>query len=178
MARDPSTTMKVPDRIAWVVDLLDVAPDDQILELGPGSGVAVALVAARLDGGRVTAIDRSATAIERTRHRNVGHVEAGRVALEQVELADYQGAPSHFDKAFGVDVNLFWTTSADAEGTVLARVLRPAGLLRLVYDGPAPGGARDVGPAIAANLERHGFATEVRHSPTGRMLCVTGRLRP
>lgn len=57
---------------------------------------------------------------------------------------------------------------------MLTHVLRPGGVLRLVYDGP--GGARDVGPDIAANLERHGFTSEVTRSPTAAMVCITGRL--
>ena len=31
----------VPGRLRWAVQLLDVAPDDQILEIGPGPGVFV-----------------------------------------------------------------------------------------------------------------------------------------
>jgi hypothetical protein len=59
---------------------------------------------------------------------------------------------------------------------VLARVLRPGGFLRLVYGGPEPGAARGLGPAVTPKLERHGFATEVVHHPSGAMVCITGRL--
>lgn len=101
------SAIRVPARIAWAVDLLDVAPDDQILEFGCGAGVAVALVCDRLDGGRITAIDRFATAIERTRARNAGHIAAGRAVLHQVDLARFRGEPGQFDKAFAVNVNVF-----------------------------------------------------------------------
>lgn len=70
--------MRVPDRISWAVELLDIAPDDQILEFGCGPGVAVRLVGDRLDTGCITAIDRSATAVQRTRDRNADHIAAGR----------------------------------------------------------------------------------------------------
>lgn len=167
---------KVPARVAWAVDLLDVSPGDQILEIGCGPGVAVGLICDRLDGGRIIAIDRSATAIERTRGRNADHVAAGRAVLQKVELAAFRGGAEQFDKAFAVNVNVFWTTSADPECAVLAHVLRPGGTLRLVYGGSASGGrAADVGPAVAANLERHGLATDLSRSPTGEMFCVTGR---
>lgn len=166
----------VPARISWAVDLLEVQPGDQVLELGCGPGVAVDLVARRLDGGRITAIDRSATAIERTRSRNGEHIAAGRAVLQQVDLAGLRGHLGHFDKAFAVNVNVFWTGPADAECAALTHVLRPGGELRLVYGGPAPGDARDVGPGIAAKLERHGFTTDVSRSATAAMVCITGRL--
>jgi SAM-dependent methyltransferase len=127
-------------------------------------GVAVELVAARLDDGSITAIDRSARAIERARRRNVAN---GRAVFDEVDLARFGGEPSAFDKAFAVNVNVFWTKRADAECVVLDRVLRPGGVVHLVYDG-----TRDVSPAVAANLERHGFEVEVRR---GEFLCVTGR---
>lgn len=165
-----------PHRIAWAVDLLDVGPDDRILEFGCGPGVAVSLVCERLQAGRIVAIDRSATAIERARARNAEHVAEGRVVFEQVDLAGYRGEAEQFDKAFAVNVNVFWTSAAEPECRLLTRVLRPGGVLRLVYGGPDSGGTRDVGSGIAANLERHGFATEVVHSPTGATVCITGRL--
>lgn len=61
---------------------------------------------------------------------------------------------------------------------MLTRVLRPGGVLRLVYAGPSPDGARDAGQSVAANLERHGFTTDLTLSPmTQDMVCVTGLRR-
>jgi SAM-dependent methyltransferase len=171
---------KVPERIAWAVELLRVQPDDQILELGCGPGVAAALVAEQLAGGdgRLVAIDRSATAIERARARTAAHVEAGRVELRQVDVADFRSEPQQFDTAFAVNLNVFWTSPADAELRVLAAVLRPGGSLRLIYEGMPGGGPPDVGPAIAARLVGHGFSTDVTDDggPSGRLVCVTGRV--
>ena len=165
---------KVPARVAWAVDLLDVHPDDQILEFGCGPGVAVGLVCERLGGGQITAIDRSTTAIERTRARNYTHIAAGRAVVQKTELAAFDGDEPMFDKAFAVNVNAFWTTNAEAECAVLRRVLRPDGVVRLVYGGPAPGTARDVGPTVAATFERNGFAADVIRDPGSTLVCVTG----
>jgi SAM-dependent methyltransferase len=63
-------SQRVPERIDWAVRLLDVAPEDEVLEVGCGPGVAVALVCRRLAGGRITAVDRSGTAIQRATSRN------------------------------------------------------------------------------------------------------------
>jgi hypothetical protein len=60
-------------------------------------------------------IDRSATAIERTRGRNPEHVSSGRLALETVDLRDFEARGRRFDKVFAVNVNVFWTTRATQE---------------------------------------------------------------
>ena len=173
-------TGRAPERIRWAVERLDVQPDDHILELGCGPGVAAALVAERLDGGdgQLVAIDRSATAVERARARTAGHVAAGRVDVRQVALAGFDADTDRFDKAFGVNVNLFWTSPADAEIAVLARVLRPGGIVHLVYEGPPGGDTHPLGPGIAAKPERHRFTTEVGGGPPDApsVLCVTARL--
>jgi SAM-dependent methyltransferase len=161
-----------PERSRWAVGLLAVAPEDRILEIGCGPGVAAALVCERLAGGRLTSIDRSATAIERTRARNASHVVAGRLVLVQTDLASFTAPRAQLDKSFAVNVNLFWTGPAVAECAVLARVLRPGGAVHLVYEGPGTG--RDVGLAVAATLERHGFTTEIVRHRDGRRVCVLG----
>ena len=164
--------MDRPERNRWAVELLAVQAEDRILEIGCGPGVAAALVCERLAGGRLTAIDRSATAIERARVRNAAHVGAGRLVLVQTDLASFTGPPAQLDTAFAVNVNLFWTSPADAECAVLARVLRPGGAVHLVYEGPGTG--RDIAPAVAATLERHGFTTEIVRHRDGRLVCVVG----
>ena len=147
-----------------------------MLEVGCGTGVAVALVADRLDGGCITALDRSPVAIERAQARTAEHVAAGRVRLRRCQLAAFDGGAASVDKAFAVNVNVFWTSGAEAECAVLRRVLRPGGSVRLVYEGPGGAGGRDVAAAVAATLEQGGFPTEVVRSPSG-LVCVTGHRR-
>ena len=93
---------KVSDRLAYAVDLLDVQPRDRLLELGCGHGVAVTLVCERLDGGRITAIDRSAKMIATARQRNAAQIESGTATFIEgsLDVADFGDA--RFDKVFGV----------------------------------------------------------------------------
>lgn len=145
-----------PARILAAVDLLAPRPNERILEIGCGAGVALELVLERLgDPGagashaRVVGIDRSGTAVARAARRNEAAVADGRLALEEVELAGFGDASGPFDAAFAINVNCFWTGDAAAELDVLRRLLAPEGRLLLAWDAPVDGG----GPRNANALD-------------------------
>src|SRR5687768_12902186 len=89
-------TGKIADRIRWAVDALDIEGADRVLEIGGGPGVAASIICERLDTGGMLLIDRSATAVERTRRRNAEHVASGRLALETIELRDFEARGRQF----------------------------------------------------------------------------------
>ncbi|WP_119727575.1 class I SAM-dependent methyltransferase [Thermomonospora amylolytica] len=165
--------MTVPERLAWAVDVLDVRPGDRLLEIGCGRGVAAALVCERLDDGHLTAIDRSATAIEAARRRNAGHVAAGRASFEQVSLEEADLAGRRFDKIFAVNVNHFWVRDPSRELERLRRALSPGGALHLFYDPPSDAKAAEVAAGTSAALTRCGLTPAVLRRD--RLLCVTAR---
>ncbi|MDQ4149265.1 MAG: class I SAM-dependent methyltransferase [Actinomycetota bacterium] len=104
---------KIAPRIPTALHVLDVQPGDRVLEVGPGPGVAAELIAEKLNDGFLLAVDRSATAVERTRARTAAHVAAGKVevrhtSVEQLDINE------RFDKIFAVNVNLFWVADATA----------------------------------------------------------------
>ena len=123
-------TADVPERIRWAVQVLDAAGDDHLLEIGCGPGVAVAAICQRLTGGRVVAIDRSATAIARATRRNADCIASGTAVLRTVALEDLgpSGLPEAtdgFDKVFAMNVNLFWVRSPARELELIRTLLRP-----------------------------------------------------
>lgn len=159
----------VPGRIRWAVGVVDPGPAERLLEIGCGPGVAAALVCERLSGGRLLAVDRSPVAVSRTLARNAHHVRDGRLAVRQSTLAGLDVAESAVDKAFSVNVNVFWTARADRELSVLGRALRAGGRLCLLYDS---GGDR-VTAKISAALRENGF-TEVTVLRSEHGIGVTG----
>lgn len=142
----------------WAVDLLDVQPDDQILEIGCGRGVAAALCCRRLGRGRLLALDRSANAIAAASERNSEQVATGRVQFRTTALKDLDPTGlGPFDKILAVNVNLFWVSPAHAELRLIAQLLRPDGRLHLVYEPPDPHRLGDLEADVITHLEQAGY---------------------
>lgn len=169
-------TGQVPQRLRWAVGILQVAPRDQILEIGCGPGVAVSLVCEQLAGGSITGIDRSATAIRRAAGRAAGHIASGRAVLRQMDLAAFRLPGQRFNKIFAVNVNLFWARPAGAEWLAVKDHLHDDGVLHLFYDTPGQEKAGQVAEAVTAALTRHGFSAMTTHGTSPSLFCVSGRI--
>ncbi len=114
-------------RLRSVVEQLNLRPDDRVLEIGCGHGVAATLVCERLGSGHLTAVDRSAKMIQAATRRNAAHV----AALEDLDLGDRR-----FDKIFAVRVGLFHRDPGQARG-IVERWLAPGGEVFVFYDLPS-----------------------------------------
>ncbi|MER7401361.1 class I SAM-dependent methyltransferase [Streptomyces sp. NPDC000070] len=170
------STIGVPERLTWAVQVLDPAPGDRVLEIGCGRGAAVALIRDRLVTGTVTGIDRSAKAIDAARRRNSDALAGGRAALHTLALEDADFATGSFDRILAVDVNLFWTRPADRELTALRRWLVPGGLLCLCWEPPGGKRAGEIAAKVEPAVAGHGFATEVRRAASARGTGLVGVL--
>jgi ubiquinone/menaquinone biosynthesis C-methylase UbiE len=127
----------VTDRLRRVVEQLGVRPDDRVLEVGGGHGVAATMVCELLDAGTFTGVDRSARMVEAAARRNAGPVAAGRAEflvgdVEALDLGDRR-----FDLVFAVRVAALHRDPARAH-----RLLQPwlADGARVLSFFDAPGG--------------------------------------
>lgn len=155
-----------PDRIRAAVESLDVRATDRLLEIGPGPGVSVDLVAQRLHGGTITAIDRSPVAVERALRRNEGHVAAGRAVIRHLPLEELEAEGEPYDKVFAINVNLFWTRAAGRELELIRSRLRPGGSLHLFYDGAAADArSESIVTTLVEQLAAHGFTSRPLEPP-------------
>jgi cyclopropane fatty-acyl-phospholipid synthase-like methyltransferase len=156
--------------------MLAVEPGDRLLEIGGGPGVAASLVCDRLDRGSLLLIDRSATAIERTRRRNPEHVASGRLALQTVDVADFDPGKARFDKVFAVDVNVFWTTPASEELARVRGALDHDARLFLFYETPSATRARKAVGTVVDALRANGFGNPQLVSRSATLVgCVAHR---
>jgi ubiquinone/menaquinone biosynthesis C-methylase UbiE len=117
------------------VEQLQVGPNDRVLEVGCGHGVAATLVCERLEGGHLTAIDRSPKMIEPPGARNAAYVEAGKAEFLVAALEDLDLGDRRFDKIFAVRVGLFHRDPERAR-RMAERWLAPGGTLLAVFDEP------------------------------------------
>jgi ubiquinone/menaquinone biosynthesis C-methylase UbiE len=125
----------VSERLLRVVERLDLRPDDRVLEIGCGHGVAATLVCERLDGGRLTAVDRSPKMIAVARRRNRAYVEAGKAEFLVARLEELDLGERRFDRIFAVRVGLFHREPARARG-IAERWLAPGGAVFAFFDQP------------------------------------------
>lgn len=124
----------IPARIRWAVDAMDVRPDDSVLEIGCGPGAGAELICARLETGKLFAIDRSESGVDRTKRRNAKYVEAGRLTVRQIDLATLRVPVKRLDKVFAFNVNLFWVRECADEIALLHERLVPGGAVFLFYE--------------------------------------------
>lgn len=147
---------KTPRRLQWAVERLHLSGDEAILEIGCGRGVAVALICPLLGSGKITAIDRSATAIKAARERNAASTATGKAAFHEAAIEAFDGGRRAFDVIFAVNVNLFWL---DARRGLEAarRLLAENGRLFLFYEAPSPSQRAKIAAILPEKLASGGF---------------------
>ena len=124
-------------RILAAISLLDPRPGEHLLEIGCGTGQGIEAVLLRQPTARVTAVDRSQTAVDRARIANAGAMADGRVSIALGDIDKGPVEPGGFDRIFAIRVNSFWTKPGLALSHVIAS-LRPGGEAWIIYDESLP----------------------------------------
>src|SRR3979411_693897 len=97
-----SLMAKGADDDRWLVDLLDVQPEDRVLEVGFGPGVAIELMAARASREPVCGVARQPPT------RNWQASQAGRIQLRQGTVSALPFPDASFTKALTLHSIYFW----------------------------------------------------------------------
>src|SRR5918997_6949906 len=148
---------KAAQRLVWAVDVLGVNPADRLLEIGCGQGVAVSLVSEKLDGGTITAIDRSQKMIEAASKRNADYVASGVASFQSASLDQADLGNARFEKIFAINVGMFLRGQPTRELTIVRDHLAPQGQLYLFHEPPPGSTAPPIAGSVLAALENNGF---------------------
>lgn len=122
------------ERLRLIVERMDIEPDDLVLEIGCGHGIAATFICERLRSGHLLAVDRSRKMIDAATGRNRRYVEAGTAEFICADFASLDLASRRFTKVLAARVGLFHR-DPNARGS-LERLLAPGGRMFIEYDEP------------------------------------------
>ena len=119
-------TGKTIEHARWTGDLMQVQPNDHILEIGFGNGANIELLLQRAVGGSVTGVEISETAIEMASRKNAKAIAEGRVKLYKAAGNALPFEAGMFDKACSV-ATAYVIQDPGAVFREMFRVLKPGG---------------------------------------------------
>ena len=108
------------DAAAQIIETLDVRPDDKVLEVGFGPGVAIQLLLHRVPAGTVAGIDYSQEMVRQAAARNAVALRNRRVDLRYGSVERLPFADETFDKALAINSMQTWSDA----GTGLREIHR------------------------------------------------------
>ena len=152
---------QIPARIRWAVDVMDVQPNDSVLEIGCGPGAGAELICQKLTTGKLFAIDRSESGVDRTKRRCKEYVDAGRLTVRQIDLATLRVPVKRLNKVFAFNVNLFWVRDCTDEMALLHERVVPGGAVYLFYEANQPELVPNIVKKASAALQKAGFRVSV-----------------
>ena len=165
----------IPPRIRWAVELMGVQPTDHVLEIGCGPGAGAELICSRLQSGKLFAIDRSESGVDRTKRRNAKHVEAGRLTVRQIDLATLRVPVKRLNKVFAFNVNLFWVRDCPDEVALLHERVLPGGAVFLFYEANRAELVPTMVQKASAALRGAGFRVSVVEQKAPAVVGIIGK---
>jgi ubiquinone/menaquinone biosynthesis C-methylase UbiE len=112
----------------FAVEMLDIQPDDQALEIGFGHGRTIRMIAERAKAGFVAGVDLSDVMVRQATRYNLDLIVAGRAELYQGSVADLPYECGRFTKVLAVNNYQFWP-DAELNLEEMRRVMREGGLV-------------------------------------------------
>lgn len=116
----------------WTVDLMDIQPDDDILEIGFGNGANIELLLQQAKRGTVAGVEISDTAIEMAAVKNARVISQGKVKLHKAAGNALPFDAGVFDKACTV-ATAYVIEDPGAVFKEMFRVLKPNGRAAVTF---------------------------------------------
>jgi SAM-dependent methyltransferase len=159
-------------RNVWAAELLEVRPDDRVLEIGFGPGIAIKELSARAPDGYVCGLDHSALMVRQAARRNAKAVRRGQVDLRLGSVDELPDFDAPFDKVLAVNVSGFSDGPAERLEN-LRRVTSRGGRIALAFQPRGPGATDE-----AATTAGQEFVTKLRDAGFSQVRLETLKLKP
>lgn len=165
----------------WTLELLEIRPQHQVLEIGFGPGYAISRLAPLLTSGQLVGIDHSEVMLEQATRRNAGSVAEGRVRLILGGIEAIRSLEPGFDRVYSANMLQFVADRTKVLRDIRA-ILAPGGLVATTYQPRHPratdADALRFGEALLADMAEAGFAEgRLERGPRAGILsvCAIGR---
>lgn len=165
----------IPARIRWAVEFMDIQPSDHVLEIGCGPGAGAEAICSRLTSGKLFAIDRSESGVDRTKRRNARFIQAGRLTVRQIDLATLRVPVKRLNKVYAFNVNLFWVRDCADEIALLHERVVPGGAVYLFFEAKFPEQMPTVIEKASSALADGGFRVSVVEQKAPAVVGIIGR---
>jgi ubiquinone/menaquinone biosynthesis C-methylase UbiE len=96
--------------VAWVLKLLEVQPNHNVLEVGFGPGVGIGLLTELASAGHVAGVDSSIEMVDQAKARNGKRIKSGRVDLQYGSNVQFEAYM--FDGALAISSMQVWPDTA------------------------------------------------------------------
>lgn len=121
----------------WALELLDVQPNDCVLEIGCGSGIAAQRILEKLTGkGWYYGVDKSDAAVKAAFKRVHDPERPDRAIIRKGAFDADNHEPLIFSRVLAVNCNVFWTDDGEALRGV-GRLTRKNSAFVQVYEPPS-----------------------------------------
>jgi len=170
------------ERNKWGVELLNLQPDDNVLEIGFGPGIAIKMMSDIITQGTIFGIDHSEKMLSSAQKRNSDAIKSGRVTLICSSISSLPEINIKFGKVLDINSFQFWENPVD-DLIKLKKHMIDGGTIALVHQPRKPGAtdadATDAGNNFSDLLQQAGFENIKIHKKIMKpvsTVCVTARV--
>jgi ubiquinone/menaquinone biosynthesis C-methylase UbiE len=115
---------------SWTVSLLGINTTSKVLEIGFGTGLAIAEATKINTNGCIYGVEHSETMLEAAENRNQKAIKAGRVSLRLGSVMKLPFEDNYFDIVYSINCIYFWEPPIQGL-TEIYRVLKPGGIVAI-----------------------------------------------
>jgi len=149
------------ERVHWTLGLLEIKPEDAVLEIGFGPGYSVEQCARLNPKGFIAGVDHSDVMVQQATRRKAKLVKEGRVSLKVGNASEVPPFDRLFDKVFTINSIHFWSEPVECLKGLRAK-MKPGALIAVTLQPRSLQATKELtkktGEDVAEMLRQAGFS--------------------